>query len=630
MASIEVTPNNRKVDFTVTLANATGRDFHWSLEGEGFTAACVVGEKASGVDRIDSRKVIPIILKDNRAIKDLKNFKMIIRENGPTGSIVARSALVVVTVIKPVGKIGLIPISVPFNSDGRPSWAVDEGQWELTIEDTDPGAVKESLDQNGYLKGERFFDKNGVTTDGEGGTWSHYHMMSLDPVTGAMTYDRSYFNATADMIMQTFSRDPKDDIGGVIEELNQLRNRSCVLPFVLDKNIYQNGEVVGQRDFSKLDLVVELRVLGLEEFADKWHNDPVWGHRAYAGFTGTSIDCSLYKNVTPVSGSPLVEDLVSSAPTLQNTLVEYYKNEGRGYIHIPIYRLSNYSMNDGFEPIVRQQRKGFNARCQLTIKDRTTGEVVSGLMFSVIQNSILTDDLNIMTDNWAKSNLRYIFGDVIRVSEITPLYWQEPQRWVACDYTPDPEVEENNIYTIGYAGYTAGDEYEFNPVVGVDPGAEYFSTPELAPMMVYSGMTYKNLTNPNDVELAVLHLLMRPQKLGDEFYPPLDTTKIKFYHYSGYVDLGGEGPTDNEINRWKDVRQDLTNNKLFSIELMPNDFMILKPLRKSGVMDEVLSTTIVVDYGNGTYNGIYADVTLLPSGYRIRTTGSFPFTQDIT
>ena len=88
-------------------------------------------------------------------------------------------------------------------------------------------------------------------------------------------------------------------------------------------------------------------------------------------------------------------------------------------------------MTDSFG--VSKLRNGYNARLKLTIKERTTGEVVSGLMFTVMQNDLLTNDTTIWTDRWAKQNLSGAVGEVIRVSEISPLYFEEPQRWVACD-----------------------------------------------------------------------------------------------------------------------------------------------------------------------------------------------------
>jgi hypothetical protein len=624
MANIEVNPNDRKVDFTVTLTNATDRDFHWKLEGEGFTPACVIGEKAEGIDKIGSSKVIPITLKDNRAIRNLKNFRMIIRENGPNGAIVATSALVTVVVTiptKPPVDIGIIPISVPFNSDGRPSWQIDQGNYPDAVDQTNRIELRASLEQWGFEVGGRWFEVDGYSDPGEAGTWGPYHVISYDSDTDTMTYERSYFSATGDMINSVWKTDGATECIEKAMVSNDPERKSCVMPFVLNKEIWKDGEHVGDRDFSKLDLVAELRVMGYEEYTKTWYNDPVYGHRAYSGPQGnTMIDCPLYKNVTPMPSAPLVSEFRPTNTSVEKCHVEYFASEGRGYVQIPLHQMAHYEydvMNERF--VVNKLRPGYNARMKLTIKERTTGEVVSGLMFSVMQNDIHTDNVSFMTDRWARQNLKGVIGEVSRVTEISPLYWAEPQRWVACDYTPEPDG--TNIIIVGLNLNDTPDEYLENPTVPA-PKIPYFTTPYVDNYPV--GMTVKGLNIAEDPVGAILHLLIRPFQLGDQMYPDSNFWDPQWQIWEGpesYLDIFAA--TGNSVAAWKSKRRKPAGAAEFSLDTTNIlGELTLRCNIAPTVMDKVHKNIIVIDFRNGYWAAIDCDVTLLPSGWRIRAVGS--------
>lgn len=97
---------NRRVNFTVKVEHANNRAFHWTLEGEGLTPDCVEGGQITGLsETVGQTVVVSILLRGDQAVKNLKNIRMIIRENGPTGNIVARSTLVTVNIIIPTKPI---------------------------------------------------------------------------------------------------------------------------------------------------------------------------------------------------------------------------------------------------------------------------------------------------------------------------------------------------------------------------------------------------------------------------------------------------------------------------------------------------------------------------------------------
>lgn len=615
---IKVHPDERKVDFTVTLENANGRDFHWKLEGEGFTPACVIKETSEGIAKIERQLVIPIILKENRAIKDLKNFKMVIRENGPQGSIVATSAVVTVVVTKPPKppeKIGTIPISVPFNSDGRPSWCIDQGNYEKSVEETNRIELKESLDRFGFEVGIRWFEKDGSTDTREGGTWGPYHYV------GDQKYDRSYFGATGDEINTVWMNASSNDCKEIVQNLNDPYKKSCVMPFILEKEIWKDGEQIGEHDFSKLDLIAELRVVGFEEFPATWYNDPVYGHRAYSGpQSNTMIDCPLYRNLPPVSGQPLIKDFRPPNTSVEKCHVEYFKDQGRGYVQIPLHRMATWAwddMNERFQ--VTKNRPGYNARMMLSIKDRTTNELVSGLMFSVMQNDLLTDDGTIFSEKFARQNYRGAVGEVIRVTEISPLYWEENQRWVACDWAPEPD--DSNIIIVGLNLNDTPEEYLENPVAPA-PQIPYFTNTYVDKYPV--GMTVKGLPITENPIGAICHLLIRPTQLGDEMYPASNFWDPQWTPWEGPEStLDIFAATQSAVNEWKAKRRKPagsvefqldTTDKLGELEIRCN----VAPT----VMDQVHYTTLVIDFKNGYWAAILCDVTLLPSGWRIRVLGS--------
>ncbi len=322
---------NRRVNFTVKVEHANNRAFHWTLEGEGLTPDCVEGGQITGLsETVGQTVVVSILLRGDQAVKNLKNIRMIIRENGPTGNIVARSTLVTVNIIiptKPPVKIGLIPIAVPFNCDGMPSWPIDQGNYPDAVENTNRIELKESLDNWGFEIGSRWFEPDGYTDPNDSGTWGPYHVLSYDTDTGAMEYERSYFNAVGDGISSIFKNFDAARKIEIAEMQNQYieERKSCVMPFILRKEIFdEDYNHIGDRDFSKLDLVAELRVVGYEEFTGTWRNDPVFGHRAYSGPQGnTMIDCPLYKNVAPVDGTPLIKDFKPSTTSVEKCHLEW-------------------------------------------------------------------------------------------------------------------------------------------------------------------------------------------------------------------------------------------------------------------------------------------------------------------
>lgn len=627
MANIEVTPEDHSVNFTVSLQNATDRDFHWKLTGEGFSPACVIGEKAEGVEKLNGNKlVIPITLKATNEVKGLKNFRMTIRENGPSGNVVATSSVVNVNIIivtPPPEKIGIIPIRVPFISDGEPSWSIEQGNYEFTVADTNRIELKESLEDWGYDIGIRWFDKDGVT-DNDGGTWGPYYYHDQE---NPLVYDRTYWNATGDRISSIWKETSADACARYAEEANNSLIKSCVMPFVLMKDkLNENGDVVGQRDFSNLDLVAELTVLGFEEYTQPWINDPVYAHRAYSGPQGnTMIDCPIYKNVTPVPGQPLTKDHRSSVPTVQDCHIEYFKNEGRGYVQIPLYQIGHYTYDRGTDKFsINQQRNGFNARLCLTIKERTTGEVVSGLVFSVIQQGLLTDDTSFMTDRWAKMDLRGVIGDVIRISEISPLYWEEPQRWVACDYTPEPEPEDSNIRVVAYDHYEQPGSYSETEVNDPITDIEFFNAPEVDEWPL--GMSIKSLNLYGAIVGTTMHVKVRPTKLGQPLNPPVDLSNIGVTVWEGpgsYLDTLFHGSIHEQaVNTWKGKRQRPIGNPEWTVEHWGDGILQLTCQVKPTVVDRVHQSTIVLNFNNGYWAALEADVTRLPGYYRVRVNGS--------
>jgi hypothetical protein len=623
MAEVVVTPEDHTVNFTVKLQNATGRNFHWKLTGDGFTPQCVIGEKAEGLDKIESELVIPIILKGTKEVKDLKNFKMTIRENGPTGSVVATSAVVnvkIIIVTKPPEQIGIIPISVPFISDGKPSWCIDQGNYEFTVEETNHTELKADLDRWGFETGVIFFDKDGIPNSQGGGDWGPYHYdEQMDEL-----YERTYWNATGDGIQSIWKEDDHATIAQKCDEASNPYKQSCVMPFILQKEIVRNGQVVGERDFSKLDLVTELRVIGADEFSQPWINDPVWGHRAYSGPQGnTMIDCPLYKNVTPQPGEPLAKDFRSGDPTVQKTHVAWFPSEGRGYLQIPLYQIGFYIWDGDIGKVqVDQLRRGYNIRMKLIIKERTTGEVVSGLVFTVMQNSLYSDNTDFFTDRWARMYLQGALGDVTRVSEISPLYWQEPQRWMACDYTPEPN-EEANFLIVGLDHNSVSEHYMLTKDAPPEMDIPYFNSPEVRGWPL--GMTIKNLNLSTDPVGAELHMMLRPMVLGQAFNPPINLDDIEIQFWDGpesYLDIFAV--TEESVARWKGKRIRLPQEPLYTLSpYVDNPYvLVLKPTRVSPVTDHVLRTTIVINFKNGWWAVLDCDITRLPGNFRLRITGS--------
>lgn len=630
--AVETTVENRTVKFTVSLENATGRPFHWKLQGEGFDAGCVEGGIIEGNDTIDSKKEIVVILKENKAIRNLKNFRMVIRENGPTGNIVATSSTVTVVIeiiTKPPEKIGIIPIRVPYISDGRPSWAIDQGSLEFSIEDTDRIQLKSDLDRWGWDTGITWFDRDGFTNVGEIGTWGPYYTDKWDDDNHPNNeYTRSYWNATGDNIRSLWIEEPEGTSEQIANELNTPFAKSCVMPFVLRKEkVNDAGEATGgSHDFSKLDLVAELTVVGFDEYPTTWYNDPVYGHRAYSGPQGnTMIDCPLYKNATPVPGAPPVKELRSSVPTVQTAHVEYFKNEGRGYVQIPLYRMADYlyeAATDKFT--VTKIRNGFNARLKLTIKERTTGEVVSGLMFSVMMNDLYNDRVDFMTDRWARQYLRGSVGEVIRVTEISPLYWEEPQRWVACAYTPDLDVK-SNIRLVTYNMYDQPDSYSTEQDVPPDMNLGFFNTPEVL-QWPELGMGVKSLNLAYSIVGTKMHMMVRPTKLGEPFNTPFNRDDVTFSFWEGpesYLDSLFEGSMgESTVATWKGKRRRPTGNPEWAVKWLNNDMLEIECMIKPSVVDQVHKTTIVISFGNGWWASLDADVTRLPGYYRLRLSGS--------
>ena len=630
--AVETTVENRTVKFTVSLENATGRPFHWKLQGEGFDAGCVEGGIIEGVNTIDSTKEIFVILKENKAIRNLKNFRMVIRENGPTGNVVATSSTVTVVVeiiTKPPAKIGIIPIRVPYVSGGRPSWSIEQGNLEFSIEDTDRIQLKTDLDRWGWDTGITWFDRDGFCNVGEFGTWGPYYTDKWDDDNHANNkYTRSYWNATGDHINSIWVEDDAARCQEIADTLNTPYAKSCVMPFVLRKEkVNDLGEPLGgEHDFSKLDLVAELTVVGFDEYSATWYNDPVYGHRAYSGPQGnTMIDCPLYKNATPVSGTPPVKELRSSVPTVQTAHVEYFKTEGRGYVQLPLYQLADYLYDEATDKFtVTKRRNGFNARLKLTIKERTTGEVVSGLMFSVMMNDLYNDRVDFMTDRWARQYLRGSVGDVIRITEISPLYWEEPQRWVACDYTPDLD-EASNIRLVAYNMYDIPDDYATKQDVPPPLDIAYFNTPEVN-QWPELGMSVKSLPLVGSIVGTKMHIRVRPTKLGEPFNTPFERGSVNFNFWEGgesYLESIFEGSiTESSVSTWKNKRRRPLGNPEWNVSWLSDDILEIECMIKPDTVDRVHRTTIVVNFDNGWWGSLDADVTRLPGYYRMRLTGS--------
>lgn len=89
---------SRTVKFTVKLENDKDKDFHWKVEGDGFLPEHLEDGIAEGVKRINGTEVIPIIVKDDISITGLTSLRMVIRESGPSGTIVATSTDVAVNI----------------------------------------------------------------------------------------------------------------------------------------------------------------------------------------------------------------------------------------------------------------------------------------------------------------------------------------------------------------------------------------------------------------------------------------------------------------------------------------------------------------------------------------------------
>lgn len=631
MATIQATAQNTTVKFTVKLENATNRDFHWTVIGDGFSSNCVVDGIISGTKTIAGNLVIPITLKTDRSVIDLKNLQMVIRENGPNGSIVATSVLVRVVINIPITTtttteppvVDFIPINVMFNHDGRRAWSVSEGDYDRTIAETDKAELRERLIAEAFEYGQHYYSDDGMPIRGPEATWAPYNIFDYDDF-GDPIYERSFFNAAVDGILNVHRDTPNEDVASDIAWMTNEKDRSCVVPFMLQRDIYDEfGDVVGERDFTELDLVAELRVTGFEEYNATWINDPIYNHRAYRrNDDAIMFDCAVYKNIPEVPGKPLAKDLLSEMVSIQPSIVEYWREEGRGYVQIPVYKITDFMYNETIDDYYSAQRRnGFTARMEMLLKDRLTGAVVSGFAFSVMQNGLLTNTLAISSDPWMARNLRAVIGSITRVTELSPIYWKEPQRWIACDDGLAPP--RSNIIFAGLEYAYTPIEYITNPEVEPPFDMDYFATPIAFEWPL--GMTVKELTFDHNPLSARLHILIRPEVLGDDFFPPFNADNFTVSHFAGEESrLDIFNATQGSVAGWKSDRRNIDDDRLFNIDFIGNNgtMVVLSPRRFSETQDLVLTSMVVINLQNGHWAALDCDITRLPSGHRIRIVGS--------